>query len=198
MNRYEKKRMTTEDKLQTALIRLMETKSFSDITVSELCRAADLNRTTFYAHYKSTADAVEALEARLIRQFHEKMETVCPVEEALAHPPFENRTLIAAALEYIRDHRPEYRLYHTYVFFHKNEHWQKLLDAVFAPWLLSIGETDMDKIAYKMHFYLGGIYSLIELWLLRDCADPIDEIAALIQECVQVLPFSEGEGEGGV
>ena len=36
---------------RTALVELMQKKSFSKISITEICEQADLNRTTFYLHY---------------------------------------------------------------------------------------------------------------------------------------------------
>ncbi|NHM14998.1 hypothetical protein GMI68_09580 [Eggerthellaceae bacterium zg-886] len=51
----------TKQALRSSLVRLMRNKSLSDITTSELCRTADLNRNTFYAHYKSPMDVFEEI-----------------------------------------------------------------------------------------------------------------------------------------
>ena len=37
--------------LRNALIKLLETKPISRITIKEICEEADINRTTYYAHY---------------------------------------------------------------------------------------------------------------------------------------------------
>ena len=37
--------------LHTAFTKLMEEKSFEDITVNDLCREAMIRRTTFYKHF---------------------------------------------------------------------------------------------------------------------------------------------------
>ena len=38
--------------LQNALIVCMQQKPFNRITVREICETADINRSTFYMHYK--------------------------------------------------------------------------------------------------------------------------------------------------
>lgn len=43
----------TKAKLKSAVLDLLKTKSISSITVTELCKAAKINRNTFYAYYDS-------------------------------------------------------------------------------------------------------------------------------------------------
>jgi AcrR family transcriptional regulator len=38
--------------LRESLMELMKTKAISDISIKEICAAADISRSTFYAHYK--------------------------------------------------------------------------------------------------------------------------------------------------
>lgn len=42
----------TEDSLRKALLALLKTKPLETITISELCRLAQINRGTFYLHYR--------------------------------------------------------------------------------------------------------------------------------------------------
>ncbi len=52
-----------------ALTSLMLKKSIKDITVKELCESVDINRGTFYLHYKDIYDMLEQTEQGLLEQF---------------------------------------------------------------------------------------------------------------------------------
>lgn len=59
----EDRRITRSKKaLRAALITLMEEKGLDNITVNDLCTAADLNRGTFYNHFTDKEQLVESLE----------------------------------------------------------------------------------------------------------------------------------------
>ncbi len=49
----------TRRQLQQALVTLMREKELREITVRELTELADVNRGTFYAHYKDLEDMLE-------------------------------------------------------------------------------------------------------------------------------------------
>lgn len=48
--------------LQNSLLELMEKKPITKITIKELCENADINRTTFYAHYADQHDLLRKIE----------------------------------------------------------------------------------------------------------------------------------------
>ncbi|MCI1588980.1 TetR/AcrR family transcriptional regulator [Heyndrickxia oleronia] len=59
----------TKENFRSTLLSLMEEKNFSEITITEIVKAADYNRGTFYAHYKSKEDVLE----EIIDEMFEKM-----------------------------------------------------------------------------------------------------------------------------
>ncbi len=54
--------------LKKSLITLLEQKSIEKITVKEICGVADLNRSTFYAHYKDPYDLLRQIEEELLSE----------------------------------------------------------------------------------------------------------------------------------
>lgn len=58
----------TKRAIQTALITLLQKHIFTEITVSELARTADIDRKTFYLHYHSINDVLDEFEAELTQQ----------------------------------------------------------------------------------------------------------------------------------
>lgn len=66
----------TENLLLEGLTDLMETKSINDITVRELADAVDINRSTFYLHYRDIYDMAEHIEDNLIKEFTEKLDRI--------------------------------------------------------------------------------------------------------------------------
>lgn len=52
--------------LKKSLLQLLNEKQFSSVTVKEICEVADINRSTFYAHYADQYDLLEKIEAEII------------------------------------------------------------------------------------------------------------------------------------
>ena len=60
----------TRSLLLDAFFSLLESKSYKDITVKELCDVADINRGTFYLHFKDIYDMVEQIEQEIFPFWH--------------------------------------------------------------------------------------------------------------------------------
>ena len=56
----------TTDKLRKALLELMTAQPIDSITVTSLCKAAGINRNTFYAHYNEPVDLLNEIENGLL------------------------------------------------------------------------------------------------------------------------------------
>lgn len=61
----------TKRQLREALTTLLLRKSFSEITVREVSELADVNRGTFYTHYRDTADLLHQLETAFLDRLRE-------------------------------------------------------------------------------------------------------------------------------
>ncbi|SCL85525.1 TetR/AcrR family transcriptional regulator [Sporanaerobacter sp. PP17-6a] len=60
----------TKKLLRQGLTELLEEKSAKDITVRELSERVDINRGTFYLHYKDIFDMIEQIEKEMFKDFH--------------------------------------------------------------------------------------------------------------------------------
>lgn len=58
----------TKQIFQNTLIKLIEKKNLYEITVSELCKACELNRSTFYKHYNTVIDIVNEMQEEFFEQ----------------------------------------------------------------------------------------------------------------------------------
>ena len=63
----------TKKQLRECLTRLLKEKKVQDITVRELTDMADLNRGTFYLHYRDVFDLLEKTENELLDEFNSLM-----------------------------------------------------------------------------------------------------------------------------
>lgn len=60
--RENRKTRYTRKVLQDSLMEIMKEKPIAKITIKEICEKADINRTTFYTHYKDQYDLLEQIE----------------------------------------------------------------------------------------------------------------------------------------
>ncbi len=57
----------TEQAITACFLSLLEKKSISQITVTEICQSASINRATFYKHYLDVYHLQDSLEAEILR-----------------------------------------------------------------------------------------------------------------------------------
>ncbi len=72
----DKRVIRTKKAIKAALFKLLETKDLSVVTITELTQKANVNRRTFYTHYRNITDILNEIEedlvealTRLLRQF---------------------------------------------------------------------------------------------------------------------------------
>ncbi|MDR0376657.1 MAG: TetR/AcrR family transcriptional regulator [Spirochaetaceae bacterium] len=73
--KQDRKSRYTRKVLRESLVELMKDKPISKITVKELCENADINRTTFYAHYRDQYDLLQHIEEETLTAIENILDT---------------------------------------------------------------------------------------------------------------------------
>ena len=111
MNKSESKYFNTAKKMDKALISLLEEKSFEYITVSEICKKANVNRSTFYLHYENTIDLLNETARFLLdgfmAYFDDKRKSIAKklMESTLDELNFISDEYLHPYLSYIKENR---------------------------------------------------------------------------------------------
>jgi AcrR family transcriptional regulator len=185
----------TKRQLRLALMQLMSEKNVKDISVRELAAIADINRGTFYIHYKDVYDLLSQLEEemaqgliKVCRSHHaqESSGSTFPYLNDLYRFIQENSDLCRVLLGANGDKAYTDRICrilrddHLYDFvsnFHK--------------------DADPTLIDYFCAFIISGNLSLALRWIATGMQETPDEMATLagkiITQGVQVLSKEAGE-----
>ena len=75
--RYIKK----EQQIRYAFKTLLANKYFEDVSVSELCRLASIDRKTFYLHYQSLDDLLQTTQKQLADDFSNLVKGLDPIDD---------------------------------------------------------------------------------------------------------------------
>lgn len=70
----------TKKVIKESLIELLQHKKIHEVTVTDICKKANINRGTFYTHYKDAYDLLKSIEDELFNQILEYIEET-PVED---------------------------------------------------------------------------------------------------------------------
>lgn len=188
MNKHETKYYNTAQRIKAAFIDLLESKTFSDISISEVCNKANIHRSTFYAHYDNTVELIIDLERSLMYDFFNKNETLAKIITNSVGTSLQNNmsmlnSILAECLEYIKEHRQLFILYDEGVFNNGNELPQYINEYLIMPSLKAYGITDETVIEYVTIYFISGLNSLINKWLREDCKKSVEEICQIVQRC---------------
>ena len=196
LNKSESKYFATAEKMDEALLKLLQKKDFAYITVKEICEAAGVNRSTFYLHYETISDLLAESVSHMNRQFLDYMAhdteafiaklQNCPLDELYLMTP----EYLMPYLSYIKEHK---RLFRTATENAKvlgmNDTYGRMFRHVFTPILERYGVPEEDRV-YRMTFYIHGLMAIISEWLRQDCTDSTEHIISVMQK--SVMPHQEG------
>ena len=170
----------TRMQLRAGLTQLMREKPIKDITVRELAQLVDINRCTFYLHYRDIYDMVEQVEQEVFDEF-EALVRAHPTDELVNKPLalltdlFEffsvNADLCAAFLGGNGD----------MAFF--NKLIALIRGRVVESWLKE-QKKDPDQFDYYFAFLASGYIGIIREWFQRDMKETPAQMAAMAEQLV--------------
>jgi AcrR family transcriptional regulator len=170
--------INTKDKIEKVFISLINTKNISKITVQEICREANINRKTFYAHYADVYDLTYQIEQNLSNQIG----YIFSNEQTGQLPPA-NDSLISL-FQFILEYQDFYRAYFNQIdakhstemaltkSINRNINQQNPSPSLLAP----------NEVAYHYEFFKAGLNAILRLWLNTGCKESPVELVQIIQK----------------
>ncbi len=174
----------TKQQLQDGFIYLRKQKDLKEITVKELCELTDLNRGTFYLHYKDIYDLSEQLEESLFVSFQEVLDkhTITSEYKTIDSP----KPLLRDILLLIKDNSEfcTMLLSDTGEIAFVNKLKKLVLDIAFKKCIDLFDFNKKEHFTYSYNFILYGCIGIIESWLLNGLIEPPEEIAHLTSQMI--------------
>lgn len=156
-----KRRRESIEKIEKTFIGLLQKKEINEITVSDICKLADLNRSTFYANYINIYDVADKIREKL---------------EADFTSVFSDNTEKNDALKMFRHIKDNMLFYKTYFKLGYDATHQNLIyDITAAEKYFANKHLD-----YHIAFFRNGFNAIIKMWLERDCAESPEDMAEII------------------
>ena len=160
-----KRKRESQRKIEKIFIDLIQTKQINEITVTDLCKKAKLNRSTFYANYIDVYD--------LANKVKEKLEL--EVQDV-----------------YSEEKEKQYNSNNFLNLFYHVKNNQKLYKAYFKL-DMNTGNSvqeynsnsskdlyDYKNIDYHMNFFKAGLNAILKMWLHNGCKESPEEINEII------------------
>lgn len=163
MNTYNnKRRQETVKRIEEVFLDFLQTRELSQIKVSDICKAAEINRSTFYSNFLDIYDLADKITAKL--------------EAEVLGGWKQNKNWADDFLmlfEHIRENQALYACYFKLGYDLRTE--LKLYD--FCTWQYDVQEENID---YHIAFFRNGFNAIVKKWLDGGCKESPQQIKDIL------------------
>lgn len=163
----------TENRIKGVFLDLLKEEDISRISVSEICKRAEIHRTTFYVHYKDVADLMEHMVAEMYQQVIGLF-----VEEGKGLRPDGFQQLFGL----IKKHRDFFCAYMD-ALGELNLKYDRLpaelrqnIDKIMPV----MGYASREELIYHQTFFTAGLSAVIRRWVRRGCQESPEEMERIV------------------
>lgn len=164
----------TKKVIRDTFIRLLSEKDLKRITVSEICKEADVNRATFYRYYLDVYDLINKIQADFVNELKEAANTegkysVSSFTKELLTVFLENKDLVKV-------------LFNT----NNNVYYlQDILELAYErckeKWEQDLPNVLKEDIDYASIYIFNGALGVVNFWVKNDFDKDVDEVAEIIE-----------------
>lgn len=172
MNTKNNKRYkNSSEKIETTFLALILNHKYEDITISQICDNAKINRSTFYAHYDDINDLIIKIESK----FANSMASIFNYGLRQTNEAF------VEMFTFIKQNKYFYKAFLNipYATFAEINLKNKVLTTIKDN---NINGIDNIGLFYRANFFGAGIKEMCRLWLSRDCQETPKQMATLLLE----------------
>lgn len=187
MNKNESKYFNTAKKMDDALLTLLERKDYEFITIKDICKEANVNRSTFYLHYENVADLLSEVIENSNEEFNlafSSIEKKNPMYSSKKELMFIKDEYLIPYLTFVKKNKKLYQIIkNNFSLFDadkiENDIYKNFIDKILAKY-----EIENEYKNYYFDYFKSGINAIIFRWLSDNCIIDVQIIADLIKKLV--------------
>lgn len=161
-----KRKKESRRKMESVFIELLQNRNLEQISVTDLCKQAGVNRTTFYANYVDIYDLADSIRHQL--------------EEGLSQLYQEEIASGFNSNDYLKlfRHIKENQLFYQTYFKLGYDNDYKIL-----TYDTELAKTHFQNrfIEYHMAFFKSGLTKMIKMWLQSGCRETPEEMFEILR-----------------
>ncbi len=161
-----KRRRASVEALEKAFVDLIQKRELDEITVSDICKKAGLNRTTFYANF----DGIHSIADSIRDKLEDDMKNVVYADEIQNGY---NSNDYLKLFRYIKDNQVFFKTYFRLGY--DNEYKIFTYDSRLAS-----SHFNNKFIDYHMEFFRAGLNKIIKMWLDDGCKESPEDMMEII------------------
>lgn len=176
--KLDRRKQYTRMVLKESLMELLREKIISSITIKELCQKADINRSTFYSHYRDQFDLLQHIEDEIL------LELQVTLKQYNHNETNETFAMTKYLLDYVYKRSADFLVLFSD---HGNKAFQtRVIDTAQSIIINSLKEDrqviNIDKSKYMIYFVISGCIYVIEKWLMNGMKESPEEMTTIITE----------------
>lgn len=159
--------------IRQAFVELLKEKTFEKITVTDIVKKADINRSTFYAHYPDVMGVVEAIEEEIL-DYTQSILQEMDFKDLLENPKLFLKKIVIL----LEENQELYQLLSN-----SNimiNHLEKVKGVLIERTINSVEIPDEYKnsfeFEFKVRFFMGGAIDVCTQWLNGDIECSLNEL----------------------
>ena len=162
-----KRKKESQEKIENVFLELIQNREINEISVTDICKNAELNRTTFYSNYLDIYDLADKIAEKL-----EKDVFGLYNEENLGHYSQDN---FLKLFKHIKDNQIFYKTYFKLGFEQGPIKQYSILQAK------EYYDNNDKYIDYHIEFFRAGLNAILKKWLDNGCVERPEEISEIIK-----------------
>ena len=171
--------LRTRKMLLKGLTDLLREKDIKDISVKELADYADINRCTFYLHYKDVYDMLEKIETELVDDFNTMLDSC--IETGPNPDPY---TFMCTFFSYANEHQETLS---ALLGKHGDLAFLNYMKGIVQERMHFIWEKDKyrtDNFEYYSAFIISGCLGLVEKWVQNGFEESPEDMAKMAAKMI--------------
>lgn len=163
-----KRRKESQEKIERIFVELIQEKNLNEISVTDICKKANLNRSTFYANYLDVYDLADKIKERL-----EQDVTNLYLDEELNQYNSNNFSKI---FRLVKENPLFFKTYFKLEF--------DSTDTFKQDYRYDINQAkefyNDEYIDYHIEFFKAGFNAILKKWLNGGCVEPIEDLCKIL------------------
>lgn len=163
-----KRRKESQEKIERIFVELIQEKNLNEISVTDICKKANLNRSTFYANYFDVYDLADKIKERLESDVSdlyqdEKLNQYNSNDfSKIFHLVKENSLFFKTYFKLEFDSTDTFKQDYRYDTNQAKEFYND------------------EYIDYHIAFFKAGFNAILKKWLYEGCVEPIEDMCKII------------------
>lgn len=167
--------------IRQAFLELLKEKTFEKITVTDIVKRADINRSTFYAHYPDVMGVIEEIQEEILDYCQKALGDI-DFSELFENP----EPLLNKIVKLLEENHELYRLLSHSTMAVKQLEKLKLVLIERTLQTINVPENYKNSFEFEfaLRFFMGGVVDVYTQWLNGDINCSINELTGQLTRLI--------------